>query len=382
MNFSLSEVLSPYLQIESVEQGLYLPSFEKRGVKINGKCVAITGGLSQALFLQSDKSFLSNLKASAKIYERIAQGKQISKMEEREVFAFSKLLNNFERQSDSATNSLPSSLIHNKAYKTFSDLSNYTAGIKGDFAIHLVTSNHVVAIYRTDDNYAYFDSNTAFVSGLESVDQLTEVVEKAVKFAGYEEKGFLVEHFDVDKANSKLSNEDKQILAKEIKTERQLLAEQDKKLGPIKINGQELSRVQLYDFGTKINVEGSVPLLINADMNLSSEKFQDHLGGKEVNITAREYLDNLKNSKNVEEVAQAAKFISFIGSKREVEKAEQTCKPKGSLAKEIINCIPSAVSLANIGHLKVQSATNTSTKPGSYLSEVKVDNQPEKSLSF
>ncbi|MGL9778991.1 MAG: ankyrin repeat domain-containing protein [Wolbachia sp.] len=252
--FHLSEFISNNLQnvsIKPAKQGLYLPSFEKRGVKINGKCVAITRSLSQALLSQGGESFLSNLKTSAEIYERIVQGKQASKREEGEVFAFSKLLSSFERQLDSATNSLPSSLTHTKGYKTFGDLSNYIARIKGDFAIHLVTSNHVVAVYRTGDNYAYFDSNVAFVSGLKSAAQLMEVVEKAVKFAGYEvgEKGFLVEHFDVDKANSQLSNEDKQILAKEIKTERQLLAEQDKELGPIK---SMVNRVQLYDFGTKI----------------------------------------------------------------------------------------------------------------------------------
>ncbi|GFQ65483.1 uncharacterized protein TNCT_395071 [Trichonephila clavata] len=298
-----------HAEIKSVKQGLYLPSFEERGVKINGKCVAITCGLSQALLSQSDKSFLSNLETSAKIYERIAQGKQISERE-KEVFALSKLLDDFEQQRDFVAHSLPSSLIHTQGYKTFSGLSSYIAGVKGDFAIHLVTSNHVVAIYRTGDNYAYFDCNTAFVSGLKSIDQLMQVIEKAVEFSGYKvEEGFLVEHFDVDKANNLLSDEDKQILTREIKTERQLLTEQDKELDLIKINGQEVSRVQLYDFGTKINVEGSVPLLINADMNLSSEKFQDHLDKKEVSMTAREYLDSLKNSKNVKEVAQATKPV-------------------------------------------------------------------------
>lgn len=54
--------------IESVRQGLYLPSFEKRVVEIDGKCVAITRSLSQAVFSQNDKSFLSNLETSAKIY--------------------------------------------------------------------------------------------------------------------------------------------------------------------------------------------------------------------------------------------------------------------------------------------------------------------------
>ncbi|GBN47030.1 hypothetical protein AVEN_263017-1 [Araneus ventricosus] len=219
----------------------------------------------------------------------------------------------FEQQLDSATNSLPSNLIYTKGYKTLSGLSNYIAEIKGVFAVHLVTSNHVIAIYRTDDNYTYFDTNAAFVSGLKRVDQLMQVVEKAVKFAGYEvgEKGFLIEHFDVDKANDLLSDEDKQVLTKEIETERQLLPEQDKDIRFIKINGQELSRVHLYNFGTKINVEGDVPLLISSDMNLSSKKFQDHLDKKEISMTAREYLDHLKDSKNVEEVIQATK-IQFL----------------------------------------------------------------------
>lgn len=374
--------------IEPVEQGLYLPSFEERGVKTDGKCVTITRGLSQALFLQSDKSFLSNLETSVEIYERIAQGKQISEGEEREVFALSKLLDNFERQLDSVTNSLPSSSIHTKGYKTSDDLSNYIAGVKGDFAIHLVTSNHVVAIYRTGDNYAYFDSNAAFISELKTVDQLMKIVEKAVKFAGYkiEEKGFLAEHFDVGKANNLLSSEDKQILAKEIKTEHQLLAEQDKGLGLIKINGQELSRVQLYDFGTKINVEGSVPLLINSDMNLSSEKLQDHLNKKEVIMTAREYLDSLRNSKNIEEVVQATKVIPFIGSKREIEEAEQTRKPKRSLleqlAKGAVNFMASNLTTAfftNVSRLESQLPVKTDNEPQAYLNDPTVEKQLQRS---
>lgn len=339
------------IEIKPVRQGIYLPSFEVRGVKIDGKCVAITRGLTQALFLQSERSFLGNLETSAGIYERIAQGKQISKREEKEVFAFSELLNNFERQIYSATNSLPSRLIYNKSYKTLDDLSHYMAKVEGDFAVHLVTSNHVVAVYRTGDNYTYFDSNAAFVSGLKSVDHLTEVIKKGACYKA-EEKGFLVEHFDVEQANKLLSSGDRQVLAKEIKTERQLLAEQDKDLGLIKINGQKLSRVQLYDFGTKINVEGSILLLINADMNLSSEKFQDRLNKKEVSMTAREYLDSLKNSKDMEGVVQATKAIPFIGCKREIEEAEQTRKPLLELIKGTINFILTTASLTSAKSIK------------------------------
>lgn len=371
----------PNVFVKSVKQGLYLPSFEKREVKINGKCVAITWGLSQALLSQSSKSFLNSLEASSRVYERMAQHMQVSKKEEREVFVLSKLLDSFERKLDSSTNSLPLNLTHAKGYKTLSDLSNYIAGIRGDFAIHLVTSNHVIAIYRTGNNYAYFDSNVAFICGLKSVDQLIVVVEKGIKSAGYkvEEKGLLVEHFDVSKANNLLSSEDKQILAKEIKTERQLLEEQDKELGLIKINGQGLSRVQLYDFGAKINVEGSIPVLINVDMKLSSKKFQDHLDKKEVSMVAREYLDHFKNGKNVEEVT---KFIPFEGSKREIEEAEQIRKPKRSLlelAKGTINFILAAVSLANIGRSESQLLGKTDNKPETYLNDPIIDNQMQKS---
>lgn len=108
--------------------------------------------------------------------------------------------------------SLPTNLICAKGYKKLDDLSNYIAGIKGDFTIHLVTNNHVVAIYRTGDNYAYFDCNTAFVSGLKSIDQLMQVVEKGAEYK-VGEKGFLVEHFDVDRANSQSTDKGYELTA-------------------------------------------------------------------------------------------------------------------------------------------------------------------------
>ncbi|WP_341814525.1 hypothetical protein [Wolbachia endosymbiont (group A) of Dendrolimus pini] len=264
-----------------------------------------------------------------------------------------------------------------------SDLSNYIAKINGDFALHLVTSNHVVAIYRMSDNYAYFDSNTAFVSELKSVDQLIQVVEKGMGFASYEigEKGFLLEHFDINQANDLLDDEDKQTLTREIKTERELLAEQDKELGLIKIDGQEVSRVQLYDFGTKINVKGSVPLLINADMKLNSEKFLDYLDKKEVSITAREYLDNLQNSKNVKEVVQATKAIPFEGSNREVKEAEhQRSQELKFSMKQLIKYLLTAV-IRQKSQLS-EDNSKADDNPNHYLSSVTISSQPEESQRY
>ncbi|ONI58212.1 MULTISPECIES: cytoplasmic incompatibility factor CifB [Wolbachia] len=385
---ALSQFVSssfPNASIKLVKQGLYLPSFKKRGVNVNGKCVAITRSLSQALSLHKGKSLLNNLKTSSEIYERIAQGKQISQREEKEAFTFSKLLSSFEEQVDCVTSTLPSSLTHSRSYKMFSNLSNYIAEINDDFALHLLTSNHVVAIYRIGDNYAYFDSNAAFISELKSVDQLMQVVEKGIEFAGYEigEKGFLIEHFNVNQANDLLADKDKQTLTKEIQTERQLLAKQDKELGLIKINGQEVSRVRLYDFGTKINVKGSVPLLINADMKLNSEKFLDYLDKKEVSMTAREYLDNLQNSKNVKEVVQATKAIPFEGSNREVKEAEHKRSPELKFSmKQLIEYLLTAIISSKQKSQLSENNSKSDCNPNHYLDSVTINNQSKESQRY
>lgn len=162
-----------------------------------------------------------------------------------------------------------------------------------------------------------------------------KVVEKGVEFAGYElePEGFLVEYFDVTRANHELTEIQKEILRDPIQTERHLLSLQDQNLGLLNINGKEISRVTLYDIGTKVNVADGVPILINAEMNLNSEKVINHLNKGELSITAREYLNNLKNGGG-QEVIDAP----FIGSSREVKNAEQARKFMAlSPARELTN---------------------------------------------
>ncbi|MDG7055809.1 MAG: ankyrin repeat domain-containing protein, partial [Wolbachia endosymbiont of Menacanthus eurysternus] len=52
------------IEIRQVRQGLYLPSFEARNVKINGKCIAITRGLSQGMFSNQHRLPSNNLQTS------------------------------------------------------------------------------------------------------------------------------------------------------------------------------------------------------------------------------------------------------------------------------------------------------------------------------
>ncbi|PWU15354.1 MAG: hypothetical protein C5B45_02665, partial [Chlamydiae bacterium] len=307
----------PSAEVRSVRQGLYLPSFAQRNVKIDGKCAVITRGFSQSLFLDQHDEFLNNLEVSAELYERLASGKQVSPREEQSIFSFSSILDHFEEQVNVFVSSLPSSLSPIKSYKTLDNLSHYIRAIKGDFAIHLSTNNHVVAIYHIDEIYAYFDSNMVVVSNLKNVDQLISVVDESVKLAGYEmrEEGFLVEHFDVAKANEGFPVEQQQALISPIQTERYLLSLQDQNLGPMDFNGQKLYRKTLYDIGAKV-YDGSVSLLIHSQMK-DKDVIENVKAGK-IKITAREYLQKLKGKKeeSIQEIVQA---ISSVFSTEDFE---------------------------------------------------------------
>ncbi|GBM67260.1 hypothetical protein AVEN_213592-1 [Araneus ventricosus] len=91
-------------------------------------------------------------------------------------------------------------------------------------------------------------------------------------------------------------------------------------------------------------------------------------------MTAREYPNSLKNSKNVE----VTKVIPFIGSKREVEKAEQTRKHLlEQLVKGTINSILAAVSLS---WSKSQLSEKAGNEPQTYLNDPTVDKQLQRSL--
>ncbi|MBA8757889.1 hypothetical protein HCR18_02170 [Wolbachia pipientis] len=108
-------------------------------------------------------------------------------------------------------------------------------------------------------------------------------------------------------------------------------------------------------------------------------------------MTAREYLDNLKGNKNVEKVVQATKLIPFMGSKREIEEAEQTREPKRSLLEQLVkgavNFIASNLTTAFFASVsrsesQLSEATNKiDNNPKSCLSDTTIDDQLKKSVS-
>lgn len=100
----LSEFASsnfPNASIESTRQGLYSSFFREPGA-VDGRCVPITRSFSQVLFLQEERSVLSNLKDFAD------PNKQIS-----------------ERELYSHIGSLPYNLMYTQDCKTLDKLYSW-----------------------------------------------------------------------------------------------------------------------------------------------------------------------------------------------------------------------------------------------------------------
>jgi hypothetical protein len=83
---------------------------------------------------------------------------------------------------------------------------------------------------------------------------------QGIKNTGYQlaKKVFLVEYFNVAKANKVLSLSQRQILITPIKTESLRLSLKDQEKGLLTLKGHPLSRVTLYDLGTELHLEGNV----------------------------------------------------------------------------------------------------------------------------
>ncbi len=73
------------------------------------------------------------------------------------------------------------------------------------------------------------------------------------------------------KANKALSSTQKQSLTQAIETERHRLSLQDQERGLFTINNQSISWVSLYYLEARLQLEGSAPILINADICLRQE---------------------------------------------------------------------------------------------------------------
>lgn len=100
--------------------------------------------------------------------------------EEREVFDLRHLLDNFKYAIDSSMSSLPARLSTMKHFSTLADFEKDMHTLTGDFALHLVSNNHVKAIYRKGNQYAYFDSNVAYAWGLKSISELTIILNQGI----------------------------------------------------------------------------------------------------------------------------------------------------------------------------------------------------------
>jgi ankyrin repeat protein len=262
-----------------------------------GQCVGITRIFSQLLFLDQHQTFLANLKTAhdlSQIKQKSSQG--ISAQETETLKQFYKTIKLF-RSTGNIEHSLPQDLSSFKTIEIDQSLQNYLETLTGDFAIHLVSFNHVVAIYRKGDTYSFFDTNVIYASGVPDIPTLVKMVAQAINQAGYslQDNQLSVEYFDVTQANAQLTPAQKQILTTPIQTERQRLKQQDQTLGTLTLDKHPITRVQLYDLGAQIKSQETVPSTrINAAMKLDQEQFNQIIQTKRIVLTPQDYFDTCR----------------------------------------------------------------------------------------
>lgn len=286
---------------------------EQQSINKKGQCIGITRIFSQLLFLDQHQAFLTNLKTA----HDLGQIEQKSSQEIETLKQFHGTINLFQ-STGSIAYSLPEDLHPFKARKTYRQLQNYLEMLTGDFAIHLVTRNHVVAIYRRDNTYAYFDTNAIYAAGVQTIPVLVNMVEQAIGQAGYslqKDNHLFVEYFDVMQANTQLTPAQKRILTTPIQTERQRLQMQDQTLGTLTLNGHPITRVQLYDLGAQIKLqENDSAIRIHAAMKLNQEEFNQILQANRIALMPQNYVDifrKVENKAQKDELLRIANDIPF-----------------------------------------------------------------------
>ncbi len=320
-------------ELKAVNQGLYFPSFEKRGLTIQGECVSITRGFLQNLFFGNENIFLSNLNVATDLYELIVSNQELSVRESSTLFAFQRSLDSFQKGREKSS-SLPQSLIvdminsdeHDPDLDNDIDILDIRTEA-ADFSANIIVEDHVVAIYKRDGKYGYFDSNVAWISNIENRYDLKTIMKTAIAAAGYKmsDVGLRIEVFNVHKANHELGVVSKKTLTTELLTERELFALQDSQQGPLHAKGQTIYRKTLYDMRAKIQLseQDPIPLLIHNE--LTTTQLVQAIETGQVTISAINYLEKLKGKTavGIKEIGAEVSGISFSGTKREVEAAKK-----------------------------------------------------------
>lgn len=295
--------IAPNALLKPVRQGLYLSVLQKHGLgdKIDGQCAAITQAFSRSLAMgeTAAKKFLANLEQATQLYERYTHAQAISAQERQDIEAFTQAILRLMPDSVNSAHSLPPEWREDFGRKSLTELNTYIKSLEGDFALHLLTDDHVVTLQRQGQHYHYFDVNLLWAQSFTKRDQVLDFLAEASQSFHWRNKRLSVEKFDVLSANRDLRLAP--ILWQQtLQTERQRLLVQDSDLKLFRLGSHEdsmfyFTRCELYDLGLRYHPDGlqGAAQLLDAQMQVDQTKLDTWFEQKQLSLDAISYVNHL-----------------------------------------------------------------------------------------
>ncbi|BBB15775.1 ankyrin repeat domain protein [Candidatus Rickettsiella viridis] len=272
---------------------LHADVFRKQHLKTAGHCLQLTYGFSELILRGEEARYANNLQTLSELEERIIHRLPLSRREEQERAEFLVALQQFETQDR-----LPSWRKESTSSVKLEALINSIAAIEKDFAIHLSLKGgnknpgHMLAIYRRGQIYTYFDSNIGYLSQIHDQRNFLNFVQASMRTV-YDikpQQTLLMEHY------SPLTVLQATPLSQPFISERTRLSLQDQQ-GKLQLNGQAISRIQLYDLQLNYHEAGNLNLpgrLIDAETIPNLESWNRLKQENKLTISTSASLENLK----------------------------------------------------------------------------------------
>lgn len=187
----------------------------------------------------------------------------------------------------------------NEAVKQTFKLEALTDSLKtrsSDFVWQVTVGEHQVVLYFRNGHYGYFDARIAWVQAISTIELLVDVFQQGLSVHALKVDSLQIEAISPLETTASLFSKS---CLEPIVTERERLKNQDQEWGLLSLQGEMLSREMLYDLGLQVpsNEVDSAEKLLDAQTELTSEKFSQLFEDKQVKLLTQDYLKTLHHLK-------------------------------------------------------------------------------------
>ncbi len=284
------------LIIGSAPSGWHIPLSDSPQVTSDSYLSAITQGFAVSVWEDKAAIFLLNLQTTEELAQRAEERKDWSQQEALQFDQFAEALQTL------------SVSISNEAIQTLKleALTDSLKALRSDFVWQVTVGEHQVVLYFLNGRYGYFDARIAWVQAISTIDQLVDVFQQGLSVHALKVNNMQIEAISPLETAASLFSKS---CLEPIVTERERLKKQDQLRGLLSLQGETLSREMLYDLGLQVpsNEVNFAEKLLDAQTELTSEKFSQLFENKQLKLLTQDYLKTLHHLKR-----PSAQQLSYI----------------------------------------------------------------------